>query len=98
GSVTTAIGLDTNLHEKHVVLLEDIIDTGKTLHFFLPQLLHQHPATLKIVTLLHKAEMTRYDIPIDLTGFVIPNKFVVGYGLDYDGLGRNYPEIYQLAD
>lgn len=98
GSITTAIGLDTDLHGKHVVILEDIIDTGKTLHFFLPQLQHQHPASLKIVTLLHKAEMTRYEVPIDYTGFVIPNKFVVGYGLDYDGLGRNYKEIYQLAD
>ena len=98
GSVTTAIGLDTDLHGRHVVILEDIIDTGKTLHHFLPQLQHQQPASLKIVTLLHKAEMTKYDVPIDYTGFVIPNKFVVGYGLDYDGLGRNYKEIYQLAD
>jgi len=98
GSVTTAIGLDTDLHGKHVVLLEDIIDTGKTLHHFLPQLQHQQPASLKIVTLLHKAEMTTYEVPIDYTGFVIPNKFVVGYGLDYDGLGRNYKEIYQLTD
>ncbi|GAB3423085.1 hypoxanthine phosphoribosyltransferase [Niabella aquatica] len=98
GSVTTAIGLDTDLHGKNVVILEDIIDTGKTLHYFLPQLQHQQPASLKIVTLLHKAEMTTYKVPIDYTGFVIPNKFVVGYGLDYDGLGRNYKEIYQLAD
>ncbi|MFT4093981.1 MAG: hypoxanthine phosphoribosyltransferase [Niabella sp.] len=98
GDVTTAIGLDTDLHNKNVVLLEDIIDTGKTLHYFLPQLQHQQPASLKIVTLLHKAEMTKYEVPIDYTGFVIPNKFVVGYGLDYDGLGRNYRDIYQLAD
>lgn len=98
GAVTTAIGLDIDLHGKHVVLLEDIIDTGKTLHYFLPQLEHQHPASFKIVTLLHKAEMTIYPLKIDYIGFVIPNKFVVGYGLDYDGLGRNYKDIYQLAD
>lgn len=98
GAVTTAIGLDVDLHQRHVVLLEDIIDTGKTLHFFLPQLEHQHPASLKIVALLHKEEMTQFPIPIDYTGFTIPNKFVVGYGLDYDGLGRNYKDIYQLAD
>ncbi|WP_346237171.1 hypoxanthine phosphoribosyltransferase [Niabella insulamsoli] len=98
GSVTTAIGLDIDLHGKNVVLLEDIIDTGKTLHYFLPQLQHQQPAALKVVTLLHKSEMTQYEVPIDYTGFVIPDKFVVGYGLDYDGLGRNYREIYQLAD
>lgn len=98
GDVATTIGLDEDLHEKHVIILEDIIDTGKTMHYFLPKLIHQQPASLKIAALLHKAEMTQYEIPIDYTGFVIPNKFVVGYGLDYDGLGRNYKEIYQLAD
>ncbi|MGJ7033918.1 hypoxanthine phosphoribosyltransferase [Niabella hirudinis] len=97
GDVTTAIGLEEDLHDKNVVILEDIIDTGKTLHFFLPQLQHQQPRSLKIVALLHKAEMTKFDVSIDYTGFVIPNKFVVGYGLDYDGLGRNYRDIYQLA-
>lgn len=98
GDVATTIGLDEDLHQKHVIILEDIIDTGKTMHYFLPKLIHQQPASLKIAALLHKAEMTKYDIPIDYVGFVIPNKFVVGYGLDYDGLGRNYSEIYQLAD
>src|SRR5690606_21673825 len=98
GTVTTAIGLDVDLHNKHVVVLEDIIDTGKTLHHFIPQLEHQHPASLKIVTLLHKAEMTQYPVQIDYTGFVIPNKFVEGYGLDYDGQGRNYRDIYQLVE
>lgn len=98
GDVATTIGLDEDLHEKHVIILEDIIDTGKTMHYFLPKLIHQQPASLKIAALLHKAEMTQYDVPIDYVGFVIPNKFVVGYGLDYDGLGRNYKEIYQLAD
>jgi len=98
GDVATTIGLDEDLHQKHVIILEDIIDTGKTMHYFLPKLIHQQPASLKVAALLHKAEMTEYDIPIDYTGFVIPNKFVVGYGLDYDGLGRNYKEIYQLAD
>lgn len=97
GDVTTTIGLDEDLHQKHVIILEDIIDTGKTLHYFLPKLLHQQPASLKVAALLHKAEMTTYEVPIDYTGFVIPDKFVVGYGLDYDGLGRNYREIYQLA-
>ena len=97
GDVATTIGLDEDLHQKHVIILEDIIDTGKTMHSFLPKLMHQQPKSLKIAALLHKAEMTQYDIPIDYIGFVIPNKFVVGYGLDYDGLGRNYKDIYQLA-
>lgn len=98
GDVATTIGLDEDLHEKHVIILEDIIDTGKTMHYFLPKLMHQQPASLKIAALLHKAEMTQYDVPIDYVGFVIPNKFVVGYGLDYDGLGRNFRDIYQLKE
>jgi hypoxanthine phosphoribosyltransferase len=98
GHVITAIGLDHDLYNRDVLIIEDIVDTGKTLNTFLPQLEHQHPASLKIVALLHKSEATEYPIPINYTGFVIPNKFVVGYGLDYDGLGRNLKEIYQLTD
>jgi hypoxanthine phosphoribosyltransferase len=97
GQVITAIGLDTDLINRHVVILEDIVDTGKTLSEFLPQLHHQHPASLKIAALLHKPEATVYPLKIDYLGFSIPNKFVLGYGLDYDGLGRNIKEIYQLV-
>ena len=98
GHVITAIGLDHDLFNRHVVIIEDIVDTGKTLNTFLPQLHHQHPASLKIVTLLHKPEATQFSLDIAYTGFTIPNKFIVGYGLDYDGLGRNLKEIYQLVD
>ncbi|WEK36254.1 MAG: hypoxanthine phosphoribosyltransferase [Candidatus Pseudobacter hemicellulosilyticus] len=98
GQVITAIGLDTDLFGRDVVIVEDIVDTGKTLTEFLPQLQHQQPASMKIVALLHKPEATVYPIPIDYLGFSIPNKFVVGYGLDYDGLGRNIPEIYKLVE
>ncbi|GAC1426991.1 MAG: hypoxanthine phosphoribosyltransferase [Chitinophagaceae bacterium] len=97
GQVITAIGLDTDIIDRHVVILEDIVDTGKTLSEFLPQLHHQQPASLAIAALLHKPEATVYDIKIDYLGFSIPNKFVLGYGLDYDGLGRNIKEIYQLV-
>ncbi len=98
GHVITAIGLDIDLIDRHVVILEDIVDTGKTLTEFLPQLTNQQPASLKICALLHKPEATVYPIKIDYLGFSIPNKFVVGYGLDYDGLGRNIPEIYKLVE
>lgn len=97
GSVITAIGLDVDLFGRDVVILEDIVDTGKTLHQFLPKLEHQQPRSLKIATLLHKPEATQFPLTIDYLGFSIPNKFVVGYGLDYDGLGRNLKEILQLA-
>ncbi|WP_206022199.1 hypoxanthine phosphoribosyltransferase [Pseudoflavitalea sp. G-6-1-2] len=98
GQVITAIGLDTDIFGRDVVVIEDIVDTGKTLSEFLPQLHHQQPSSLKIVTLLHKPEATVFPIPIDYLGFAIPNEFVVGYGLDYDGLGRNIPAIYKLAE
>ena len=96
GHVITSIGLDADITGRHVIILEDIIDTGKTMHSFLPQLYNQQPASLKIAILLHKPEATAYDVTIDYCCFSIPNKFVVGYGLDYDGFGRNIPAIYQL--
>lgn len=97
GKVVTSIGLEEDLFDKEVIFLEDIVDTGKTLHNFLPKLLHQQPRTLRIATLLHKPSATEYPLQLDYVGFEIPNKFVVGYGLDYDGLGRNLKEIYQLV-
>ena len=96
--VITAIGLDQDIFEREVVIVEDIVDTGKTLNEFLPKLEHQQPKSLRIAALLHKPEATQFPLNIDYLGFSIPNKFVVGYGLDYDGLGRNLKEIYQLAD
>jgi len=98
GQVITAIGLDMDLFNRHVVILEDIVDTGKTLNEFLPQLHHQQPASLKIVALLHKPEATVFPVAVDYIGFSIPNKFVVGYGLDYNGLGRNIAAIYRLVE
>ena len=98
GHVVTAIGLDAEIYGRDIVIIEDLVETGKTLTEFLPQLTHQQPASLKIVALLHKAEATMFPVPIDYLGFTIPDKFVVGYGLDYDGLGRNIPEIYKLVE
>jgi hypoxanthine phosphoribosyltransferase len=97
GSITTAIGLEVDLAGRDVILLEDIVDTGNTLYQFLPHLQQQQPASIRIATLLHKAEATRHPLMLDYVGFVIPNKFVVGYGLDYDGWGRQYNAIYQLV-
>jgi hypoxanthine phosphoribosyltransferase len=98
GQVITAIGLDVDLFGKEVIIVEDIVDTGKTLSAFIPQLMHQQPASMKIAALLHKPEATVHPLEIRYLGFSIPNKFVVGFGLDYDGLGRNIPEIYRLVE
>jgi len=96
GNVITAIGLDINVKDRHIIILEDIIDTGKTLHHYLPQLENMQPASVKIAVLLNKKEALQYPVQVDYSCFDIPNKFVVGYGLDYDGLGRNSKDIYQL--
>jgi hypoxanthine phosphoribosyltransferase len=98
GQVITAIGLDTDITGRNVIILEDIIDTGKTLNEFLPQIRNQQPTSLKITALLHKPEATVYPITIDYCGFSIPDKFVVGYGLDYNGFGRNSSSIYKLQE
>lgn len=97
GKVITAIGLDAEISGRDIIIVEDIVDTGKTLSQFLPQIEHQNPASLKIASLLHKPAAMVHPIKIDYLGFTIPDKFVVGYGLDYDGLGRNIKEIYQLV-
>jgi hypoxanthine phosphoribosyltransferase len=96
GQVITAIGLDMDIKDRHVIITEDIVDTGKTLSHFIPQVLNQQPASLKVAVLLHKPDAKIFEVPVDYCCFTIPNKFVVGYGLDYDGLGRNLSSIYQL--
>lgn len=83
---------------RDIILIEDIVDSGLTMQAFLPELEKHNPSSITLVTLLHKPEAARVDIRPDLVGFVIPPKFVVGYGLDYDGLGRQLPAIYQLAE
>ncbi|MBK8611807.1 MAG: hypoxanthine phosphoribosyltransferase [Chitinophagaceae bacterium] len=98
GNVITSIGLDETLRDRHVIIVEDIVDTGKTLYEFLPQLVDQQPASLKIAALLHKPDALVHPIIIDYIGFEVPNKFLLGFGLDYDGLGRNLKEIYQLVE
>ena len=98
GHIVTSIGLDTEIANRDVIILEDIVDTGKTMNHLIPQLNNQHPASLKIAALLYKPDAKKYEIQVDYYCFSIPNKFVVGYGLDYDGLGRNIPSIYQLKE
>ena len=96
GHVVTAIGLEEDLHGRHIIIVEDIIDTGKTLHSFLPELRHRQPESIKIATFLTKPTALKHDVKADYTAFEIENKFVVGYGLDYDGFGRNLPDLYIL--
>jgi hypoxanthine phosphoribosyltransferase len=98
GNVVQAIGLDEDLFGRTVVILEDIVDTGRTMSQFLPQLEHQQPKKLLVAALLTKPDAMIHPIKIDYLGFSVPDKFLLGYGLDYDGLGRNLPAIYQLVE
>ncbi len=94
--VKQLIGLNQNLEGRTVVIIEDIVDTGNTVVELVKMFENHNLKQLKIATLFLKPEAYKKDIPLDYIGFKIPNKFIVGYGLDYDGLGRNIPEIYQL--
>jgi hypoxanthine phosphoribosyltransferase len=95
GQVKSIVGLKEEIKGRDVIIVEDIVDTGKTMTELLAQLEEKQPASIKIATLLDKKEARTHEVDIHYTGFEIPNKFVVGYGLDYDGLGRNLPEIYK---
>jgi hypoxanthine phosphoribosyltransferase len=86
------------LYNRHIIIVEDIVDSGLTMARFIPMVEQVGPASIRLVSLLHKPEAEEEPVRIDLVGFEIPPKFVVGYGLDYDGLGRNLPAIYQLVD
>ncbi|NLE34565.1 MAG: hypoxanthine phosphoribosyltransferase [Bacteroidales bacterium] len=97
GKIKELIGWNEDITGKTVVVLEDIVDTGATLERVIGELKLRKAADIKICTLLFKPEAYTRDIPIDYIGFEIPNNFVVGYGLDYDGYGRNLKAIYKLT-
>jgi hypoxanthine phosphoribosyltransferase len=100
GNETTSSGvvqitqdLSKPIEGKHIILVEDIVDTGHTVHYLLANLATRQPASIKLASLLHKPERSERDVHIDYLGFTIPNKFVVGYGLDVAQLYRNLPYI-----
>lgn len=96
--VKQLIGLNQDLTGRTVIIIEDIVDTGNTLVELKEMFKKQNVKHLKIATLFFKPEAYKKDIKIDYIGIRIPNKFIVGYGLDYDGLGRNLAEVYKLAE
>ena len=96
GEIQTVIGLTKNIENRAVIIVEDIVDTGKTLFHLVPELKKLRPKSVAICTLLQKTEALVVDLKADYIGFEVENKFVIGYGLDFDDLGRNYPMIYQL--
>lgn len=93
GNIDLKLDLQESIEGKHVLVIEDIIDTGKTLKYLLEHLEQKKPASLKLCSLLDKPEKRVYEVAVDYIGFQIPDKFVVGYGLDYDEVYRNLPYI-----
>ncbi len=96
-TVKKLIGLNEEIRGRSVIILEDIIDTGITMEKLLEEIGSFKPAEVSIATLLFKPAAMTKDIPIDYVGIEIPNDFIVGYGLDYDGLGRNLKDIYKIV-
>jgi len=97
GNVKRLIGLNEDIKDKTVVVLEDIVDTGITLDNIKKQLLGYEPAEIKFATLLFKPGSYTKDVKLDYVGFSIPNDFIIGYGLDYNGYGRNLADIYKIV-
>lgn len=96
GVIKNLLGLDIDLQNRSVIIIEDIIDTGLSMKHLLEMIQMESPKRVAIATLLLKPDALSHPLNINYIGFKIPNKFVVGYGMDFDGLGRNLPELYQL--
>lgn len=98
GEITMIKDFSADLHGRHVIVIEDIVDSGLSVQYLLRRIRSMKPASLKIVSLLVKKEAFKADVKIDYLGFEIANKFVIGYGLDYKQLKRNVNAIYQLVE
>jgi hypoxanthine phosphoribosyltransferase len=96
GSIKELIGWNEDIKNKTIVVIEDIVDTGNTLERIVDELVIRKASEIKIAAMLYKPAAYTKHIPLDYIGFEIPNDFVVGYGLDYDGFGRNLPSVYTL--
>ncbi len=96
GNIIVKKDLDNSIEGKNVLIVEDIIDSGRTLKYLKEYLQTKNPKSVKIAVLMDKKERRIVDIDVDYTGFVIPNKFIVGYGFDYDEKGRNIPYVGYL--
>lgn len=98
GQVKEIVGLTDDIEGRNVIVVEDIIDTGHTIHRLTKDLLARNPADLKVATLLFKPEALERPVDPDYVGFNIPKKFIIGFGLDIDGKARNLNDIYMLKD
>ena len=98
GELTVLMDIDSDVSDRHLIVVEDIVDTGLTMFHYLKLLQSRNPASVHLVSLLAKPDALCFPVHIDYIGFEIPNDFVVGYGLDYNQAGRTLPAIYQKVD
>ncbi|MDI6401663.1 hypoxanthine phosphoribosyltransferase [Balneolaceae bacterium ANBcel3] len=98
GRVTELKDLDADIQGRHVVLIEDIVDTGLSMKYMINRLNEKKPASVSVVTLLHKPDASRHEVELDYIGFEIPTLFVLGYGMDYAQEGRNLAQIYVIEE
>ena len=98
GTVSELIGLADNLRGRHIIVVEDIVETGVSIDYLMRSLVGHEPASIEVATLLFKPESYKKDKSIKYSALSIPDDFVVGFGLDYDGLGRNMRDIYKIVD
>ena len=97
GQIKDVLGLNENIEGRCVVIVEDIVDSGDTMMYLYNDLKKRNPSEIKIITLLLKPDALKHHLNLDYVGFVVPADFLVGYGLDYDGLGRNLNDIYKIV-
>ena len=98
GKVNELLGIKEDLKDRHIIILEDIVDSGATMSHFVPALVKYEPASVAIATLFFKPDALKYPVDVKYHVFDIGNEFIVGYGLDYDGLGRNLKDIYKIVE
>ena len=98
GKVKELVGLEHNIYDRNIIIVEDIVDTGNTLNHILQEFTDLGAKSIEILTLLHKPEATKKPVSLKYVGFEIPNEFVVGYGMDYEGYGRNLADLYKIKE
>ena len=98
GTVKQLVGLAESIEGRDVIVVEDIVDTGLTMHKMLETLASENPASISIASLFLKPARLRVPVEVKYSAFEIPDRFIVGYGLDYDGLGRNLPDVYDVKE
>lgn len=98
GTVTEMIGLPDNIRGRHVIIVEDIVDTGSSIEYLMRSITGHEPASVTVATLLFKQDAYTKDYPIDYYALSVPERFIIGFGLDYDQLGRNLTDIYAAID